>query len=198
SWRPPTAAVCDTAEPQVNAAVRRLTELAQVVTETNPKTGQRAFLTGSWNYDTLWPTPACMSAHMLLDLLGYHDFVADHLEIFRAAQGTAKAPGDAYELHPGYFSAPRQLSSVDWLTDHGSILHSVATNCLLSGDREKIDEWLEPILKACHFIRDSRAQTNHDGVPGVLPPAVASDASVPLQAVWNIAWNYKGLTSAAA
>jgi len=196
AMRPETAATFDTPEPQVNAAVRRLTELAQVVAETNPETGEKALLTGSWNYDTLWPTPTCMATHMLLDLLGHHDFVADHLEIFRRVQGTAKPPGAAYTMHPGYFGAPRNLSSVDWLTDHGSILHAVATNALLSGDTSRTQAWLEPILQACEFLRDARAKTNHDGVKGVLPPAVATDTEVPQQAVWNIAWNYKGLVSA--
>ena len=31
---------------------------------------------------------------------------------------------------------------------------------------------------------------------GLLPPAVATDAIIPTQAIWNIAWNYKGLTKA--
>jgi hypothetical protein len=197
SERPKTAAVIDTPEPQVNEAFRRLAEMAQVIAETNPDTGERALLTGSWNYDTLWPTPACMSAHMLLDILGYHEFVAGHLEIFRSCQGTSKAPGNAYALHPGYFCAPRQLSSVDWLTDHGSILQAVAEHALLSGDQAFMDHWKEPILKACEFLRQNRTNTNHAGVPGVLPPAVATDANIPIQAVWNIAWNYKGLASAA-
>ena len=30
----------------------------------------------------------------------------------------------------------------------------------------------------------------------VMPPAVATDRGVPTQSVWNIGWNYKGLTSA--
>jgi len=195
--RPKTAAVVDTPEPQVNEAFRRLVEMAQVIAETNPETGARALLTGSWNYDTLWPTPACMGAHMLLDLLGYHEFVAAHLEIFRSCQGTAKPPGEAYALHPGYFCAPRQLSSIDWLTDHGSILHAVAQHALLSGDQTFVDHWRDPIVKACAFLREYRTNVNHAGVPGVLPPAVATDANIPVQAVWNIAWNYKGLTSAA-
>lgn len=194
--RPKTAAVVDTPEPHVNEAFKRLVDMAQIVAETNPDTGERALLTGSWNYDTLWPTPACMGAHMLLDLLGYHEFVDTHLEILRSCQGTAKAPGDAYGLHPGYFCAPRQLSSIDWLTDHGAILHAVSEHALLSGDRAFVDRWQEPILKACDFLRQSRTNTNHAGVPGVLPPAVATDANIPIQAVWNIAWNYKGLSSA--
>jgi hypothetical protein len=197
SERPATAAVVDTPEPQVNAAVRRLTELAQVITETNPDNREPSFLTGSWNYDTLWPTPTCMAAHMLLDPLGYHDFVAKNVEIFRAHQGEAKPPGEAYTLDPGYFGAPRELSSIDWLTDHGSVLHTVAYHGLLTRDRRFIDHWLGPILKACEFIRTNRAKVVAGSVPGVLPAAVATDTGVPTQAVWNIAWNYKGLESAA-
>ena len=195
--RPDTAAIVDTPEPQVNNAVRRMVELAQVISETNPDNGDRALLTGNWNYDTLWPTPTCMAAHMLLDHLGHHQFVADNLEIFRKYQGTTKPPGEAYSLHPGYLGAPRQLSSIDWLTDHGSILHSMAQNALLSGDEKVIERSLESIVKGCEFLRDARRNDKHEGVQGVLPPAVATDTGVATQAVWNIAWNYKGLDSAA-
>ena len=67
--------------------------LAQVISETNPENGDRALLTGNWNYDTLWPTPTCMATHMLLDHLGYHQFVADNLKIFHKYQGSTKPPG---------------------------------------------------------------------------------------------------------
>lgn len=194
--RPATAAVVDTPEPQVNRAARRMVELARVTSETNPENGERALLTGSWHYATLWPTPACMSTHMLLDLLGWHEFSADNLEIFRIHQGTVKPPGASYQLHPGYLGAPRQLSSVDWLTDHGAILHSVALHALLTDDEAFIDRWTEPVLKACAFLKEARARSDHGGVPGVLPPAVATDTEIPSQAVWNVAWNYKGLETA--
>ncbi len=196
SQRPATAAVVDTPEPHVNRAVRRIIDQAEVITETNPETQERALLTGSWNYDTFWPTPSSMAAHMLLDQAGYFDFTASHLEIFRTYQGSAKPPGDAYTLHPGYFCAPRKLSSIDWLTDHGAVLQAISEHALLSGDKEFIDHWLEPILKACAFIRDSRAITNHTGCPGVLPPAVGTDEEKLVQSTWNISWNYKGLDSA--
>ena len=194
--KPATAAVVVTPEPQVNNAVRRMVEMAQVISETNPENGDRAMLTGNWNYDTLWPTPTCMATHMLLDHLGYHEFVADNLKIFHKYQGSTKPPGEAYELHPGYLGAPKQLSSIDWLTDHGSVLHAMAQNAMLSGDQQIMDKALEPILKGCKFLRDARSNSKHDGVAGVLPPAVATDTGVPSQAVWNIAWNYKGLDSA--
>ena len=196
SRRPATAAVVDTPEPHVNRAVRRLVEQARVASETNPENGDRALLTGSWNYDTLWPTPACMGAHMLLDLLGWHEFTAENLEIFRTYQGTTKPPGASYGLHPGYLGAPKQLSSIDWLTDHGSVLHSVALHALLTDDEAFVARWTEPVLKACAFLKEARARTDHGGVDGVLPPAVATDTGVPAQAVWNVAWNYKGLETA--
>jgi hypothetical protein len=196
SVRPAMAAVVDTPEPQVNRAVRRMVEQAQVISETNPENGDRALLTGNWNYDTLWPTPTCMAMHMLLEHLGYHQFVDDNLEIFRKYQGTTKPPGEAYALHPGYLGAPKQLSSIDWLTDHGAILHSMALNSLLSGDEQYVQRSLDSILKGCEFLRDARHSDEHGGVPGVLPPAVSTDTGVPSQAVWNIAWNYKGLDTA--
>jgi hypothetical protein len=196
SERPAAAAVVDTPEPQVNRAVRRMVELAQVTSETNPDNGDRALLTGNWNYDTLWPTPTCMATHMLLDHLGYHQFVADNLAIFRKYQGMTKPPGEAYKIHPGYLGAPKQLSSIDWLTDHGAILHAMSQNALLSGDKKIIDDSIESIVKGCEFLHDARTNLKHDGAPGVLPPAVSTDTGVPTQAVWNIAWNYKGLDSA--
>src|SRR5690606_16535003 len=121
---------------------------------------------------------------------------AENLAIFRKYQGLTKPPGAAYTLHPGYLGAPKHINSIDWLTDHGSILHAMAQNAMLSGDEQIIEQALPSILKACEFLRDAR-RLPHDGVPGVLPPAVATDNSVPTQAVWNIAWNYKGLDSSA-
>ncbi|WP_165219650.1 hypothetical protein [Aquisphaera insulae] len=196
SRRPATAAVVDTPEPQVNRAVRRMVELFRVVSDMNPENGDRSLLTGSWNYDTLWPTPVCMGIHMLSDLLGWHEFTAENLEIFRTYQGRTKPPGASYQLHPGYLAAPKQLNSVDWLTDHGSILHSVALHALLTDDEAFIARWTEPVLKACAFLKEARAQTNHDGVKGVLPPAVGTDTEVSGQSAWNVAWNYKGLETA--
>ena len=72
----------------------------------------------------------------------------------------------------------------------------MAQNALLSGDEQILEDSLEPILKGCEFLRDARRNSKHDGAKGVLPPAVATDTGVATQAVWNIAWNYKGLDSA--
>lgn len=106
-----------------------------------------------------------------------------------------KPPGPSFTQHPGYFSTPKTLTSIDWLTDHGAILEILSRHALLTGDQKFIDEWLEPILKGCDFIKDSCAATNHIGVKGVMPPAVATDNGVPSQAIWNQAWTYKGLTT---
>ena len=196
SARPATAAHVDTPEPQINDAIAHSVKLTELITERNPETGERSFVSGSWQYDALWPTPTSMASHMLLDLLGYHQVVEEHIELFRANQGTVKPPGPSYELHPGYFSSPKTLTSIDWLSDHGAILHQVAKHALLTGDEAFIERWLAPIVKACAFIRYARAIEDHDGVPGVLPPAVATDRRVPNQSVWSLGWNYKGLCTA--
>lgn len=193
---PATAAVIDTPESEINDAIRHGVKLAQVITERNPQTGETSLLTGSWHYDLLWATPTSMIATMLLDPLGYHDFVERHIEIFRKHQGSVKPPGPAYTLHPGYLASPRSLTAIDWLADHGAILHEICRHALLTGDRAFIEQWQDTIVKACEFIRDTRRLRGHNGVPGVLPPAVATDMGIPTQSVWNVGWNYRGLTSA--
>lgn len=197
-WSPsPSSAVrIEVPESYVCEAVARGIKLAEVIAEKDYENGDYTFLTGSWGYDNLWSTPSSMTSHMFLSLLGYHDCVARHVELFRKHQGSVKPPGPSYDFHPGYFSTPRTLTAFDWLTDHGAILHQVSTHALLSRDPEFIALWTEPILKACDFIKDSCARTDHDGVKGLLPPAVATDEIIPTQAVYSLAWHYKGLCSA--
>jgi hypothetical protein len=197
-WRgkvPATAAKIHTPEPYLNKAIARNLQYAQVIAERNPENGDYTFLSGSYGYDTLWSTPSSMISHMFLDLLGYHDVVETHVQLYKKHQGSVKPPGDAYRLHPGYLSTPKSLTAIDWLSDHGAILEILSRHALLKGDEQFIDEWLDVILKGCDFIKDSCAATNHQGVKGLLPPAIATDNSVPSQAVWNQAWNYKGLTT---
>ncbi|MBN2289460.1 MAG: hypothetical protein JXQ83_09025, partial [Candidatus Glassbacteria bacterium] len=98
--------------------------------------------------------------------------------------------------HPGYFSTPAGLTSIDWLSDNGAVLYEVCRHALLTGDSRFIDRWLGAVIACCEFIKEARASGNHDGVKGVLPPAVATDRRVPNQSVWNIGWNYKGLAAA--
>ena len=196
SQKPATAARIHTPEKYINDAIARNVQFAQIIAERNPDTGEYAFLSGSYGYDAQWATPTSMICHMFLDLLGYHESVARHVELYRARQGSIKPPGPAYHKHPGYFSTPKTLTSYDWLTDHGAVLETLSRHALLSGDDAFINHWLDPIVNACDFIKDASAATNHDGVKGLMPPAVATDTGVPSQAVWNQAWIYKGLTTA--
>lgn len=183
-------------EEYINRAVAQTVKFAALNGEKDYKTGEYSFLTGSWGYDQLWPTPVSMNSHMLLSLLGYNDMVAQYSDLFRKHQGEIKPPGKSFSKHPGYFGSPTNLASIDWLSDHGAVLLQVSSHALLSGDQKFIADWTEPIIKGCEFIRDACAQTNHDGVVGLLPPAVATDDGIPTQAVWNLAWNYKGLAQA--
>jgi hypothetical protein len=183
-------------ENYINEAVAQSEKFVPLISEKDYETGAYSVLSGSWGYDELWPTPSSMDSHMFLSLLGCHQTVAKYSELYRRYQGTIKPPGAAYKIHPGYFGSPKYLTSIDWLADHGAVLLQVSTEALLSGDPKFIEEWTDPIIKACEFIRDNCAQTNHEGVPGLLPPAVATDEGVPMQAVWSLAWNYKGLTTA--
>ena len=194
--RPATAATIETPEPFVNSFLRRNIQFGEVIAQKMPESDHYTNLTGSLIYSRVWATPTTMIDTMLLDTLGYHGAVDRYLEILRAAQGTAKPPGPSYENHRGYLATPRPLSAYDWLSDHGAILHAACHHALLSDDGDFVDRWLGPILSACEFIRDSRARTDHEGVPGVIPPAIATDRNVPTQAVWNVGWHYKGLTSA--
>jgi hypothetical protein len=183
-------------EDHINRVVKQSLKLAEIITEKDYQNGEYTFLTGSWGYDQLWSTPTSMLSHMFLDLLGYHDCVAKHTDLFRDEQGTVKPPGAAYDLHPGYFSTPKHLTAFDWITDHGAILHQVSTHALLSGDHAFIDKWTDPIVKGCEFLKDACNKINHDGVPGLLPPAVATDELIETVTIWSMAWNYKGLTTA--
>ncbi|MHB9130241.1 MAG: hypothetical protein ACYDBB_04005 [Armatimonadota bacterium] len=193
---PPTAATFHTPEPEINRIIERNLHFAEIIAERNPADGQYALLTGSLFYADMWATPMAMTCTMFLDTLGYHDAVAKYLEIFRQEQGTVAAPGDGFLLHPGYLSSPKTLTSIDWLSDHGAILYAIAEHALLSGDAAFAERYTEVIVQACEFIHYARSRTDHPGVPGILPPAVATDHGTRIQAVWNDGWNYKGLTAA--
>ncbi|MGI8963308.1 MAG: hypothetical protein ACR2GI_02255 [Thermomicrobiales bacterium] len=196
SETPATAARIQVPEEFVNRAIAQNLKFAGVIAEKDYKTGDRTFLSGSWGYDNLWSTPTSMTSHMFLDLAGYHDTVAEHVELFRRYQGDNTPPGPAYDPHPGYFGTPRTLTAIDWLSDHGAILHQVSKHALLTDDAGFVNRWTAPIVAACEFIKDASASKDHQGVPGLLPPAVATDESFPTQAIWNLGWNYKGLTTA--
>jgi hypothetical protein len=193
---PETAATFHVPEKYVTEAIERNLKFTPVIAEKDHITGEYSYLTGVWGYDALWPTPTSTVSHMLADQFGYHNYTSLYSEIFMQNQGTIKPPGKNYYLHPGYYGAPKTLTSFDWLADHGAILLQIATSGVLSGNKKYIGHWIPSILAACDFIKDMCAVTDHDGVKGLLPPAVSSDEIIETQAIWNIAWNYKGLTQA--
>jgi hypothetical protein len=199
SSAPATAATIHTPEPLINDAIADSVRIARTLSTTVPQTKQKSLLSGSLVYSYLWGTPTSMTSHMLLDPMGRHEDVAIYLDIYREDQGRTKAPGPDFKLHPGYFGPPRALDSGNqWLTDHGAILYTAARHALLTGDEQFTARWLEPIVKGCDFIKDSRRLARQPpAAEGVLPPGSASDISKPIQAFWSDGWNYKGLVTAA-
>ncbi|NUQ64055.1 MAG: hypothetical protein HUU20_16380 [Pirellulales bacterium] len=192
----PTSSHVDTPERLVNEAARQAVRFCEVIAERHPDTGQYALLSGSWHYEKLWATPTSMNITMILDGLGHHPAAEKYLEIFRQNQGTVVPPGKAYRKHAGYLATPRWFTSIDWLTDHGAILHAAANHALVTEDPQFIQRWTEPIVKACEFMVDFRTSSGHGGVEGILPAAVPTDTGVQEQSVWTDGWNYKGLTTA--
>ena len=193
SRKPETAATFHVPEPFVNEVIAHQIKFASVIAEKNFKTGEYTHTTAALGYDALWATPTSMVSHMFIDQMGYFDMTRKYSEIFHTNQGTVKAPGNAYQLHPGYFSTPKTFTAIDWLTDHGAVMQQLATHGLLTGDREFIDYWTGPLEKACDFLMEYSETTGHGGIEGLLPPAVATDEGIQVQAVWNFAWNYKGM-----
>lgn len=197
SAKPATAAVVDTPEDLINRTIERSLKIAEIVAEKNPHTGEYAALCGSWVYAMIWATPSSMTSAMLLDTMGYHTAAAKYMELLLKRQGEVTPPGPSFAPHPGYLSTPKGFTGIDWLSDHGAILWSAAEHALLSGDKDFIDQWTPAIIRACEFVKDSRAMKDHGGVPGIMPLAVATDTCSHIQAVWNDAWTYKGLSTAA-
>ncbi|WP_154674194.1 hypothetical protein [Nakamurella lactea] len=201
-WAPKAATVADvqTPEDHLNQLLRRGPQLAQVVAEKSTDTGLYTFLSGSYAYDVLWSTPTSMVSHMFLDLLGYHDVVEQHIEIYHESQGSRVPPGTIFAggNYPGFLSTPKQLQAIDWLSDHGAILETISVHALLTNRKAFIDRWLDPIVKACDFIVQACAMTNHNGVKGLMPPGFATDETIDTQGVNIQCFTYKGLTSAIA
>ena len=61
--------------------------------------------------------------------------------MFKGAQGSVVPPGDAFEPHAGYLATPKNLTSVNWRTDHGALLWAIAEHALISGSPEYVEEW---------------------------------------------------------
>jgi hypothetical protein len=201
-WQPKASTVVNirTPEPYVNEFFRRSPQLAQIVAEKSTDTGNWTFLSGSYAYDVLWSTPTSMVSHMFMDLLGYHDVVEQHIEIYRVSQGTRTPPSSFFggALYPGYLSTPASLQAVDWMSDHGAILELISVHALLTNRKAFVDGWLDVIIKACDFIKQACAITGHRGVPGLLPPGFATDEEIETQGIVSQAWTHRGLRSAVA
>lgn len=193
SLHPDTEATFDVPETYINEAVRENFRIARTLGEKDYVTGDYSYISGVWQYDAFWPTPGSMVSAMFMDPMGHFADTERYTEVFAKLQGARVAPGSSYSLHPGYFSTPEYLQSVDWLTDHGAVMYQAATHALLSGDADFIARWTEPLVKACDFIM-TYSRSEHAGVPGLLPAGWSTDEEVPLQSVWNLAWNYKGLS----
>ena len=191
-----TVATVRVPEEPINRIVQRGTQLTQMITERNPADGQSALLSGSLAYVGAWATPNAMSLILTLDMLGHHAEAEKYLRIYRVNQGTVVPPGDFFKLHAGYFSSPKTLTTIDWISDHGAILWSICQHALLSGNEAFVREYLPAILKACEFIRYARGIKGHGGFEGIMPPAVTTDKKTKIQGVWSDGWNYKGLTTA--
>jgi hypothetical protein len=193
--KPKTAANIKTPEPLINDAIKIHTKFAEIVAEKNPETGEYSALTASMQYASVWATPVTMLLNMALDPMGYHTIVEKYLKIFKERQGMSKPPGPDFAEHPGYLSSPRSLSAIDWLTDHGAILYTISLHGLLSHNDEFINDYLNTIIKACEFVRDAR-KIKSQGVPGIMPPAYATDCKYFEQSLWTEGWIYKGFTTA--
>ena len=195
SLRPETEAVFDVPETFITDALRQNLKFARILGEKDHVTGNYSYISGVWMYDAFWPTPGSMLSAMFMDPMGHFSDTERYSEVFAKLQGERKAPGASYSIHPGYFSTPSYLMSVDWLTDHGAIMYQVASHALLTGDEKFIERWTEPLVKACDFIMQY-SRSDHKGIKGLLPAGWSTDEEVPVQSIWNLAWNYKGLSEA--
>src|SRR6185369_4177140 len=112
-----------------------------------------------------------------LDPLGWHEDVDKYLEMHRQEQGSVKAPGPAFPMHPGYFGVPTAVDSGNqWLTDHGAVMLTAARHAMLTDDQAFIEKWTPALIKGYDFIRDSRKLPRQaPQVQGVMPSASASD-----------------------
>ena len=197
SKKPATAARFEVPEEQINQAIRRNLQFDQITADKDPATGDTYVLTGAMGYGiATWPTPISIAMAGFLDPMGYGDLVNKYLKVFKDNQGKVLPPGDSFKLHPGYLGAPPKTAIVNWLPDHGAILWSMAQHGLLTGDPEYIKEYTPVIIKACEWIQYARRIEGHGGIPGVMPPAGASDDESRVQSCWTDGWIYKGLTTA--
>lgn len=193
---PATAARIEVPEEPINRTIKQTMKTVQVIAEKNPGDGRYTLLTSSFGYPMMWSTQLAMEMALTLDPLGYHADVDKYLEIFRAFQGVSKAPSKFIPRHPGFLAPPRDRTSIPWLCDHGSILYAVCRHMQITADPDFIGRWLDSVIKACDFIKETRQIRGHGGVEGLVPPGSATDQDTPIQGVWTDGWYYKGYTEA--
>ena len=196
SKKPATAAKFDVPEDYINQAIRRNLQISRITSEKYPDVGTYVMTGGFWYGIACWGTPVCTAIARFLDPLGYHSVAAEYLKPFKDAQGRVIPPGDGLKQHPGYLGVPPETAIINWLPDHGAILWTMAEHGLLTGDPKFIEEYTPVIVKACEWIRDARRTKVEGAVPGIMPPAGASDDESHIQNCWTDGWIYKGLTSA--
>ena len=190
------AAKFEVAEDYITQAIRRNAQISRITSEKWPDAGTYV-MTGGFGYGiACWGTPVCTAIVRFLDPLGYHSVVEEYLKPFKDAQGRVIPPGDGLKQHPGYLGVPPETAIINWLPDHGAILWTMAEHGLLTHDAKFIEEYTPVIVKACEWIRDARRTAVEGAVPGIMPPAGASDDESHIQNCWTDGWIYKGLTSA--
>lgn len=198
-----------THETLIDDVVRHGLRNALMTTWKRPGTGEAVMNLAALRYDAHWPTQTVQTMIMVLDMLGHHDLADRYMEVFRRHQGTATPTMTGMGRHPGYLAAPVMPPGSwgiggkgSWFLGHGAIQWAAAKHALLTMDKDFIDRWTEPVVKACEFTRDARACRDHEGVKGIMPPGIGTDwegagECAPFQRTWNDGWMYKGLATAA-
>lgn len=192
------AARVEVPETPINEAVRANLYLSAVLAEINPDNGELAMIHDPQFAPTLLAVPEMMRLTMLLDGMGLHAEAARYLALFRKYQGQGAPLGiDMGEgTYSGYYSLPEWLPRLNWLANHGAVLHAICRHGLLTGDDQFIEEYQDSIVRACEFIARMRAWDREMGASGVMPPASSQCGETPDQAVWTDGWMYKGLSTA--
>jgi len=192
-----TSTSIQVSEPLLQGWVDNLPRLTAMIAQKHPASGTFGLPSGTYNYEAIWPTPMAMQAYGL-EMLGFSREVDKYLEPFRLNQGINDPPSKCLPQHPGFIGAPKELTGIDWITDHAAILWAATHHAAMTMDPDFLERWTPAIVKACQFTVDARQATGHSGYPGILPPAVSNDSGWMSQTGWNNAWHHKALKTAAA
>lgn len=171
-------------EPLLQGWIDNFPRLTAMIAQKNPFTGLSFLPSGSYSYEAAWPTPFSMQMYGL-DFLGFGKEVEKYMEPYRLNQGEKKPPSPYLNKHPGYFGSPPELSAIDWITNNAAILWAAANHALMSGNKQFIEKWTQPIDMACCFICGAVEVKVPGFYTGILPPAVSNDSGWCSQSVWN-------------